>query len=162
MTRSRAREIAIRITFSLSFSNDSADEVLDQFLTEENFQDLSQEDSLYVEFPDQNQLEYIRSLVRGVFEHGAELDSYIEKYSVGWKFSRIGRMPAAIMRVSMYEILYMPDIPDASAINEAVIIAKNYEEDNTVRFINGILGSFVRKELVPEKKLESADETEPE
>ena len=44
----------------------------------------------------------------------------------------------------MYEILYMPDIPNRVAINEAVEIAKKYEEEEVVRFINGILGSFVR------------------
>ena len=79
--------------------------------------------------------------------HGAELDGYIEKYAIGWKFSRIDRVAAAIMRVAMYEILYMPDIPNAAAINEAVEIAKGYEDPNTVSFINGILGSFLREEV---------------
>jgi N utilization substance protein B len=50
------------------------------------------------------------------------------------------------MRVAMYEILYMPDIPAGVAINEAVEIAKKYEEPETVRFLNGILGSFSRDE----------------
>ena len=51
------------------------------------------------------------------------------------------------MRVAMFEILYMPDIPAGVAINEAVEIAKKYEEPETVRFLNGILGSFVREEV---------------
>ena len=51
------------------------------------------------------------------------------------------------MRVAMYEILYMPDIPNGTAINEAVEIAKKYESPETVRFLNGILGSFVRQEI---------------
>ena len=50
------------------------------------------------------------------------------------------------MRVAMYEILYMPEIPNGAAINEAVEIAKKYEDPDVVRFINGILGSFVRGE----------------
>ena len=51
------------------------------------------------------------------------------------------------MRVAMFEILYMQDIPDKAAINEAVEIAKKYETPETVKFINGILGSFVRQEF---------------
>ena len=85
-------------------------------------------------------------MVCGVAEHGAELDSYIEKYAKGWRFERIPLMASAIMRVAMYEILYMDDIPDGAAIHSAVEIAKHYETPETVRFINGILGSFVRQE----------------
>ena len=55
------------------------------------------------------------------------------------------------MRVSMYEILYMQDVPNAAAINEALEIAKGYETPEVVSFINGILGSFVRKESIPER-----------
>ena len=93
--------------------------------------------------------EYIRRLVSGVGSHAAELDGYIEKYAQGWKFARIPLVASAIMRVAMYEILYMQDIPDGAAINEAVEIAKHYETPETVRFINGILGSFVRQERQP-------------
>lgn len=50
------------------------------------------------------------------------------------------------MRLAMYEILYMPEIPNGAAINEAVEIAKKYETPDVVRFINGILGTFVRSE----------------
>ena len=57
------------------------------------------------------------------------------------------RMAAAVMRTAMYEVLYMPDVPNAAAINEAVEIAKKYETPETVKFINGILGSFVRQEF---------------
>ena len=55
-------------------------------------------------------------------------------------------MASAIMRVAMYEILYMPEIPNSAAINEALEIAKKYEDEKVVAFVNGILGSFVRME----------------
>ena len=100
MTRTNAREIAIHFTFELSFSNLSADELLDEFFNREYFALLGEEEPLYAEFPNEKQRAYICSLVRGAFEHGAELDGYIEKYAVGWKFSRIGRVAAAIMRVA--------------------------------------------------------------
>ena len=54
------------------------------------------------------------------------------------------------MRCAMCEILYMDDVPNAAAINEAVQLAKGYEEPETVAFINGVLGSFVRGELAQE------------
>ena len=150
MTRTNAREIAVHFVFELSFSDLTADELLEEFFNRSYFAKLGEEEPLYAEFPNEKQREYICSLVRGVFEHGAELDGYIAKYSVGWKFSRIGRVAASIMRVAMYEILYMPDVPNAAAINAAVEIAKGYEEMETVKFINGILGSFVRGERIPD------------
>ena len=54
------------------------------------------------------------------------------------------------MRVAMYEILYMQDIPNAAAINEALELVKHYEEPEVVSFVNGILGSFVRGEHIPD------------
>lgn len=56
-------------------------------------------------------------------------------------------MASAVMRVAMYEILYMPDIPHGVAISEAVQIAGKYESAEVVKFINGILASFLREEV---------------
>ena len=60
----------------------------------------------------------------------------------------------------MCEILYMDDVPNAAAINEAVELAKGYEEPETVAFINGVLGSFVRSEVEPEAEAEQAPSEE--
>ena len=147
MVRNTAREIAIHLSYELNFSGRTAEELLDQRLTAEAFAELAEEEDLYREAPNAKQAEYIRRLVRGVWEHGAELDGYIGKYAKGWKFSRIPLVASAIMRVAMYEVMYMPDVPNAAAINEAVEIAKKYETPETVKFINGILGSFSRQEL---------------
>lgn len=147
MTRSAAREIAVHFTFELGFSSLSADQLLEQSLTPEAFALLGEEEPLYAQFPDKPQLDYITGLVRGVFAHGAELDGYIAQYAKGWRFSRIDRVAAAIMRVTMYEILYMPEVPNKVAINEAVEISKKYLDDDVVKFVNGILGSFVRAEF---------------
>ena len=85
--------------------------------------------------------------MRGVADHAPELDGYIAKYAKGWNFARIPLVASAIMRVAMYEILYMQDIPNGAAINEAVEIAKKYETPETVKFMNGILGTFAREEI---------------
>ena len=147
MVRNTAREIAIHLSYELSFTDKAVDELLDRRLTAETFASLAEEDEIYREAPNAKQADYIRRLVRGVKEHGAELDGYIAKYAKGWHFSRIPLVASAIMRVAMYEVMYMPDIPNAAAINEAVEIAKKYETPETVKFINGILGSFSRQEL---------------
>ena len=146
MTRSSAREIAVHIIFALGFDTRSAQEILDAELTRERFQELAEELPLYAQFPNEKQERYIRELVQGVFAHGPELDDCIGRYSVGWAFARIPRMAAAVMRTAMYEVLYMPDIPNAAAINEAVELTKKYESSEVVRFVNGILGTFVRSE----------------
>lgn len=147
MTRTVAREIAVHMVFELGFGDRSAQQLLEDELTAENFALIGAEEPLYAEFPDEKQENYIRMLVTGAFEHGPELDDYIARYAVGWSFARIPRVAAAIMRVAMYEVLYMPDIPNSAAINEAVEIAKSYETPEVVSFINGILGTFVRSEF---------------
>lgn len=151
MTRSTAREIAMHCSFSLGFTTQAPSALLEERLTEESFSFWKDEDPLYETFPDKNMRAYIENLVCGVGTHGPELDEYISRYAMNWKFDRIPRTATAIMRVAMYEILYMPQIPNGAAINEAVEIAKKYEDPKTVSFVNGILGSFVRAEF-PEKQ----------
>ena len=137
MTRNTAREIAAHLSYELSFTDKTVEELLQERLTSEAFAELAEEDSLYTEAPNAKQVAYITRLVTGVNEHAAELDGYIAKYAKNWKFSRIPLVASAIMRVAMYEILYMQDIPNGAAINEAVEIAKKYETPETVKFING-------------------------
>ena len=149
MTRNNAREIAVQMIFSLNFGDENAERLLASQLTQERFAELAEEMPLYAQFPNEKQLQYIKDLVRGVFAHGPELDDYISRYAVGWSFARIPRMAAAIMRTAMYEVLYMPDIPNAAAINAAVEIAKNYEPQEVVSFVNGILGAFARSLNAP-------------
>ena len=139
MTRSTAREIAMHLAYELSFADMPVEEFLDRQLSAERFAALAGEDALYEEVPNAKQMAYIRRLVSGVAEHAAELDGDIEKYAQGWRFERISL-------VAMFEILYMADIPEGVAINEAVQIAKRYESPEVVKFINGILGSFARGE----------------
>jgi len=146
MKRTEAREVAMRLCFALSENPTSPQEILSQTFEDEYYSSLQDEDDVYLHKPSKKQLDYIEHVVTGVYEHSAELDGYIEKYSVGWKFGRIARMAVAIMNVAMFEVLYMPDVPDNAAINEAVEIAKKYEPPETVSFMNGVLGSFSREE----------------
>lgn len=147
MIRNVAREIAMHLCFELSFTDLTADELLEQRLSSPHFENMAPEYEVYGELPNASQRAYIRKLVQGIAVHGYELDQYIEKYAKGWRFERIPLVAGAIMRLCMYEILYMPEIPNSAAINEAVEISKKYESAEVVRFINGILGAFVRGEV---------------
>ena len=146
MTRTVAREIAVRLCFCISENPKDPKELLSDFFDAEYYATLKTEDEFYGNLPDDKQMEYITRLVTGVSEHSAELDGYIGKYAVGWKFDRISRTAVAIMKTAMFEVLYMPDIPDGAAIDEAIELAKRYDAPETVPFINGVLGSFTRTE----------------
>ena len=147
MRRTAAREIAVRLCFCISENPSEPSDLISRVFDEEYYATLAMEDDLYKTSPDTRQLDYITGLVAGVSEHAAELDGYIDKYAVGWKFGRISRTAAAIMKTAMFEILYMPEVPNSAAINEAVELAKRYELPETVSFINGVLGTFARTEI---------------
>ena len=139
MTRNTAREIAAHLAYEWNFTDLPVGEFLDRRLAPEC--------GLYADAPNAKQAQYIRRLVAGVADHAAELDDYIARYAQGWRFERIPLMASAVMRVAMYEILYMPDIPHGVAISQAVQIAGKYESAEVVKFINGILASFLREEV---------------
>ncbi|MEF9971604.1 MAG: transcription antitermination factor NusB [Oscillospiraceae bacterium] len=146
MNRTVAREIAIQVSYSLSLNDMTVEDALESFFEKEHYASLAAEDELYTEFPDRKQLKFIQALVEGTAAHRSEFDSYIEKYSKGWKLGRISRIAVTILRNALFEVIYMDEVPDSVAINEAVELSKGYEVPETVSFINGILGSFMRGE----------------
>ena len=147
MTRKTAREIVLKLCFEITVSGKDASEIMEDVFDREYYESLKSEDDTFTQYPSERQMEYINRMVRGIGEHNAELDGYVDKYSQGWQFHRISRLAVAIMKTAMYELLYMPDIPTGVSINEAVELAKKYEEPETIPFINGVLGSFVKGEV---------------
>lgn len=137
----------MRLSFALAATGEEPETVIDSFFEEEHYASLQQEDELFAKNPDEKQLDYIRSLVGFCAQKRQELDAYIEKYSHGWKPERITRTAAAVLRCALAEILYMDDAPASAAINEAIELAKRYDEPETVSFINGVLGGFMRGEM---------------
>ena len=144
MKRSAAREVAVRLCYSAEISGMENAEFVADFFAEEHYATLSIEDELFATAPDAVQLNYINSVVSMVFEHKDELNAIIEQHAKGWSLKRISKIALAILRCALCEILYMEDVPERVAINEAVNLAKKYEEPETVSFINGVLGGFVR------------------
>ena len=146
MTRDTAREIAIQIVFGASHSEEDPSVFLERFFSEEHFCTLSEENELFTELPEGSFLEYIRSVVGSVFEHLDEIDASIQKYSRSWSVKRISGTALAVLRVAIAEILDREDVSLATAINSAVEIDKKYDDAETVAFVNGVLGGFVRGE----------------
>lgn len=89
---------------------------------------------------------YIRTAYFGVWEHIEELDALIGKYAKGWKTERISRVSRSILRLAIFEMLYLEDVPAGVAINEAVELCKKFDEESARPFVNGILNS-VKEEL---------------
>ena len=147
MTRKTAREIAVELCFASAANEIAADELIDSFFEEEHYATLAEENELFAERPDEKQMEYIRMLTAMSRDRAEELDGFIERYAKGWKSERISRTARAILRIALCEILYMDEIPAAVAINEAVELDKNYDDPETVAFVNGVLGGFMRGEF---------------
>ena len=134
MGRRASREIAMKLLYQLEIQKDSKEEQVNNTLEQYDLND--------------NDREYILDIVKGVFDHKEEIDRAIEKYSKGWKLSRISKVDLAILRLAVYEICYREDIPFTVSINEAVELAKNYSGEESGSFINGILGKVAKLKLL--------------
>lgn len=130
MTRKQAREEAFILVFEKEFNDSTVEEILE---TAKEVRDLS---------PD----EYINTVFSGVFERLGELDGIISDKSVGWKIGRISKTALGILRLAIFEMKYIDDIPVSVSINEAVELCKKYATGDDASFVNGILSS-VAKEL---------------
>ena len=88
---------------------------------------------------------YITRVLDGVVNHLDELDGEIEAASRDWRVERMPKVDLTILRLAPWEILHEEDVPGSVAINEAVELASRYSEPASGRFINGVLGTILRK-----------------
>ena len=127
MNRYKQREQAVLLVFESQFNSDSAEDLCLAF--EENIEPLG---------------DYSKSLFLGVMDNLEMLDNKICEFSNGWRLQRIPKINIAILRVAIYEIIFVDDVPPEVAVNEAVELAKKYSGSEDASFINGILGSLIR------------------
>ena len=144
MTRTAAREIAIQLCFAAASAQLEPQELEERFFDPAYYESLAQEQELFREYPDEQQRAYIHRLTTLTAMHREEIDALIERHAKGWRVSRISKTALAVLRCAVCEILYMDDIPNAAAINEAVELCKGYDEPDTVSFVNGVLGGIMR------------------
>lgn len=133
--RRRQRRFAFQVIYSLNFSRALSKEDLirsfDNFWGEEEF-DMERETS------------YAWTLVEGVFDNHAGIDEVITRHSQHWKLNRIAKVELTILRLSLFEMLHCPDIPFKVAMNEAIELAKDFGDDNSRTFVNGVLDAAAK------------------
>jgi N utilization substance protein B len=89
---------------------------------------------------------FIEELVKGVAKHEAELDDELRPLAPEWPIEQIARMDRVVLRMGLYELKYAKDVPPKVVINEAVELAKAFGGDNSSKFVNGVLGTALKKQ----------------
>ena len=141
MTRSEAREHVFRILYEVQFR--PAEDMTE--LTEV-YMEVFPDDAVALE--DRN---FILGEVLGTMEHVKALDEKIAGCLHGWNINRLSKVDLAILRLALYEMEYVDEIPKSVSINEAVNLAKKYSQDVARSFVNGVLANFAEpKEEKPE------------
>ena len=141
ITRPAAREYAFALLFARTFS---ADEPADDFYAREL-------ENAEIDFG--VQLDYVHDVFFGVCDRQEEINGLISKYAAGWTVSRLARTSAAILRLSVYEMMAVSDVPKRVSINEAVELAKKYDDDKAPAYINGVLNSISK--ALPDKECDA-------
>ena len=98
---------------------------------------------------DEEGIGFARTLAHGVLAHKARIDAGIMKYATGWSLARMAAVERNVLRIALYEILELPDIPPSVTVDEAVEVAKAFGTQDSGKFVNGILGAYLRGELEP-------------
>lgn len=121
--------------------------VLDDFFEPLYFSSLKGEDAVFEKYPDAKTLEYIYALVASAVTDLDATDSAISPHLTGWRLERVSAVSRACLRIAVAEIaLKLPDSPEAVIINEALEIAREFDDEENVPFVNGVLGAYVRAE----------------
>ena len=124
MTRKEARQEAFRLLFETEFHGENSPEAIYALACEDR--DIAEN-------------EYIRTVYFGVCEHLEEIDAIIAKHSNGWKPSRITAVSRSAIRLCIYEMKYMDNIPMPVSINEAIELVKTFDDLKMRSFVNGVL-----------------------
>lgn len=142
ITRRQAREITLCLVFDFGFNSDEKpEELLDLYIT---YFPETDEEKMTEQIKEN---EYISNVYFGVAENIENLDEIIANCSIKWKTERISRVCMSILRLAVYELLYMKDIPEEVTVNEAVELAKKYDTDDSYTFVNGVLGAVIKNVL---------------
>ena len=88
--------------------------------------------------------EYTVQLIRGIAEHQARIDELVSTYAQGWSIERMPAVDRNALRIGVFEVMYVDDVPDAVAVSEAVVLVRDLSTDDSPAFVNGVLGNIVR------------------
>jgi N utilization substance protein B len=146
--RTRSREFALQILYEVDIAPSEIADVLDDFWTDRTDLALTnpEKTALEEDKKEPEVREYTEKLVRGTLEKKGAIDLMIERYTENWDIERIACVDRNILRLATYEILHVDEIPIKVAINEAVELAKRYGEQDSSKFVNGILDRIAKTE----------------
>ncbi|NLC03993.1 MAG: transcription antitermination factor NusB [Tissierellia bacterium] len=130
MGRKQAREGTMQVLFQMDSMSDYGEDSLEVFLSNFEF--------------DESETLYIRESVGTIRDNLEEIDKSIKDNLEGWSIYRLAKVDLAVLRIAIYEILYRKDIPVEVSINEAIETVKKYSTEDSFKFVNGVLGGFVR------------------
>lgn len=130
MSRKKARDNAFKCIYELEFGKDENLDKILEYCYEEN------EDK-------PSEIEYIEMVVKGVKENLSEIDEIILSKLKNWSLDRIAKIDLAILRLAIYEIKYLDDIPEKVSANEAVELAKTYGNNDSRNFVNGVIAAVI-------------------
>lgn len=128
MSRQQARETAFKMIFQMDVGKNPLEVA-----------ELTLEEAVAEKSVSEKERSYIMGLAAGVEEKREELDAFIIEHTKGWTIDRINVIEKNIIRLALYEIRYLDDIPYEVSVNEAIELAKRYGEDDAYSFVNGIL-----------------------
>lgn len=131
MGRKQAREGIMKLLYQMESNNDFSDDEIKLFLENYPF--------------DKQEEDYISESIDIIRKNLENIDFHIEENLESWSINRLAKVDLAVLRISIYEILYRRDIPTEVSINEAIEIVKKYSNSDSFKFINGVLGGFVKK-----------------
>ena len=126
MNRKEARENAFILLFEMALKSDeSAEEIFDKAT---GVRELECDD-------------FVKGVFFGANENLRIIDELIEKCLVGWRAKRLSYVSRALLRLSVYEMMFIPDIPAKVSINEAIELSKKYDDEKAYALINGVLNA---------------------
>lgn len=128
--RHLAREKAFQVIYQMDMNETSLDLALEAVLEEAEL--------------DAEAAGFCRALAQGVLDKRAEVDETLKKHTENWKLERMASVDRNILRLSVYELLFCPEVPDKVAIDEAIELAKLYSDDKAPRFINSVLDKILK------------------
>ena len=136
MARRKGRILAFQALYSWDLGNVDINNILDFSWVEQETLDKMGEESL----------SFTRLLVSGTIEHIEEIDSVIKSHLTNWDFDRLNKVDLAILRISIYPLLYQKDLHSSIVIDEAIDISKQFGSDDSFKFVNAVLDN-IRKDL---------------
>jgi N utilization substance protein B len=131
--RRAARELLMKLAYQMDVNDDFSESMYENFISEH-------EAEYETADPD-----YFRTGFSAIAEHLSGLDEVVSEASANWKLNRISKVELAILRLAVAEVLYMPDIPTAVSVNEAVDLSRKFSGNRASSFVNGVLGRIVRE-----------------